>query len=97
MLYRIIVTEKAQGEALDAFLYYEEAQGGLGIRFLESLQKVYELLSQNPQFYSFVHSDREKTLRDVKLDGFPFVILFDVLDDEVIVYSVLNTYKNPEY
>jgi len=96
MAFRLVVTDEAYGEALDAYLYYEEIRTGLGTRFLESLQKRYNQLSQNPQFYSLVYSDKERTLRDVKLEGFPFVILFDIVGSDVIVYSVHNTHKNRE-
>jgi len=96
MAYRAVVTDEAYREALNAYLYYEEIQIGLGTRFLKSLQKRYDQLSQNPQFYSFVYADKEKTLRDIKLEGFPFVILYDVEEYEVVVYSVHNTYKNRE-
>ena len=96
MAYRLVVKDEANIDALEAFLYYEEIRIGLGTRFLESLQKRYNQLSENPQFYSFVYSDLERTLRDVKLEGFPFVILYDIEGDDVIIYSVHNTYKNRE-
>ena len=60
MVYSLVIKEEANSDALEAFLYYEEIQTGLGIRFLESLQKRYDQLSENPQFYRFVYADREK-------------------------------------
>ena len=96
MLYTVTVKQQALDEALEAYLYYEEKQEGLGDRFLNSLRKRYGDLSRNPQYFSFIYADREKTLRDVIVEDFPFVIMYDIVGTEVIVYSVHNTYKKME-
>lgn len=96
MTYVVEIKDEARLDALEAFLYYEEKKDGLGEEFLEVLTKQYEDLSRNPQYYSFVYSDREKTLRDVKPDRFPYVVMFDIDGSKVIVYSVHNTYRNRE-
>ena len=94
MFYTLTVKQEAQDEAIKAYLYYEEIRQGLGDKFLDALMARYQQLAQNPQYFSFVYTDKEKTLRDVVVEGFPFLIMYDIVGTEVIVYSVHNTYRN---
>jgi plasmid stabilization system protein ParE len=95
MSFRVIVTKEAHHDALEAFRYYEEKQSGLGERFLKLLESCYLSLSQHPEHYSFIDEDPLKVLRDVKLDKFPYVVVFEILEAKVVVYAVHNTYKHP--
>jgi hypothetical protein len=72
MIYNIVVTKKAQKEAFQAYLYYEEKQEGLGDRFIDKLEDRYFQLSENPQHYSFIYRDKGRNLRDIKNREFPF-------------------------
>ena len=75
--------------------YHYEAQSiGLGERFLKSVQDAYSKLSEHPQFYSFINGD--KNIRDIKLKRFPFVIIFQIVENTVLVLRVFNTNRNPQ-
>jgi ParE toxin of type II toxin-antitoxin system, parDE len=95
MPFNVIVKEEAHKDALEAYNYYEEKSTGLGERFLEVLQLRYNELSTNPSFYSFINEDPKKVLRDVKLEKFPFVVVYEIIENEVVIYAVHNTYKHP--
>ncbi len=79
MSFELVITRKAHEEALDAYTYYESRSIGLGERFLEALSKRYVDLSLHPSHYSFIDEDPEQILRDVRLEKFPFVIVFEKL------------------
>ena len=93
MAYNLIIKEEADADALEAFLYYQDRQNGLGERFLQSIQDIYTKLETNPQFYSILKTDKKKIFRDIKVSDFPFVIIFEIIDNDVIVYAVHSTYK----
>jgi plasmid stabilization system protein ParE len=95
MSFTVIVKEEAHQDIIDAYNYYEGKSTGLGDKFLDSLQRRYSDLSANPSFYSFINEDTLKVLRDVKLEGFPFVIVYEIIELQVIVYAIHNTYKHP--
>lgn len=95
MLFHVIVTKGAHHDALEAFGYYEEKQPGLGERFLKHLEECYSSLSQHPTHYSYIDEDPLKVFRDVKLEKFPYVVVFEIKETEVVVYAVHNTYKHP--
>lgn len=77
--------------------YYENAKPGLGCRFLSELLNVYNKLSENPQHYSFVSVKRNNKLRDAKIKGFPYLVVFGISGDVVTVFAVFNSYRKPKY
>lgn len=94
MSYQLKVSSTAYKETDDAFAYYEEQSTGLGERFLKSLEDAYSKLSQTPQYYSYIRND--KNIRDIKIKTFPFVIIFQIMENTVLVLRVFNTNRNPE-
>jgi hypothetical protein len=95
MLFNLIIKEEAHVDTIEAYNYYEEKSVGLGERFLQALLKRYNDLAQHPTHYSFINEDETLHLRDVVLEKFPFVIVFEIIEEDVIVYAVHNTYKHP--
>ena len=94
MSFTVIVKQEAHQDTIDAYDYYEEKLSGLGERFLTALQQRYKELAANPTFYSYIDEDPLKVLRDVKLDKFPFVVVYEIVENEVVIYAVHNTYKH---
>ncbi|NCU06272.1 MAG: type II toxin-antitoxin system RelE/ParE family toxin, partial [Chitinophagaceae bacterium] len=92
MLFHVIVTRHAHHDALEAYRYYEEKQQGLGERFLNNLEDCFSALSTHPEHYGYIAEDPLKVLRDVKIEKFPFVVVFEIRDTEVVVYAIHNTY-----
>lgn len=93
MVYEVVVKIEAAHDVLDAYIYYESKLLGLGERFLSSIVLIYEKLAANPQYYSFISADREQGFRDVKVKGFPFVVLFQIIGSDVVVFAVHNTHS----
>ncbi len=94
MRYQLKVSSTAYKEIDDAYAYYEEQSPGLGERFLKSLEESYSKLSQTPQYFSYILND--KNIRDTKIKTFPFVIIFQIVGNSVLVLRVFNTNRNPE-
>jgi len=94
MRYRLKISPTAFQETDDAYAYYEKQSVGLGESFLRSIENTYSKLSQNPQYYSYIQDD--KNIRDIKIKTFPFVIIFQIVENTVLVLRVFNTNRNPE-
>jgi len=94
MPYQLIIREEAHFDAKEAYTYYEEKSPGLGDRFLEELIHRFNDIILHPEYYSFI--DEQKIIRDVKLRHFPYLVVYEIGEDKVIVYSVFNGYKNPD-
>ena len=93
MSFELLIAPIAVSETDDAYDFYENSSNGLGDKFLKSLEGTYKKLSRNPKYYSYV--SKAKDLRDVKLKDFPFVVIFQIVDDRVLVLRVFNTNRNP--
>jgi len=91
MTYKLIITNAALQDEQEAYDYYEGIQVGLGERFLEKVEKRYADLSKHPEFYSY--SDENKIIRDVAVDDFPFLVIYEVSGVNVIVFAIHNTHK----
>jgi plasmid stabilization system protein ParE len=96
MPFLLIIKEEAHRDVAAAYDYYESCQPGLGEQFLEALVSRYADLSQHPQFYSYIAEDPKQVLRDVKLERFPYVVIYEISElDKVIIYAVHSTYRDP--
>jgi hypothetical protein len=95
MSFGVIIKEEALNDIQEAYEYYEFKQLGLGEKFLQKIEQRLLHLSKHPHNYSFINEDYLKILRDVKIEKFPFVIVFEIEDNTVIVYAIHNCYKLP--
>lgn len=93
MQYELLISATAFMEAENAYVYYENQSNGLGDRFLKSLEEAYEKLSRTPQYYTYINTGKD--LRDLKIKDFPFVIIFQIVKDRVLVLRVFNTNRDP--
>ena len=96
MAFQVVIKAEARKDVIEAYHFYETKLTGLGDIFLESFENRCHDLSQNPSFYSLISEDPKAVLRDVKLNRFPFVLVFEIIASEVIVYAVHCTYIDPE-
>ncbi len=94
MPYQLIIRQEAHLDANEAYTFYEEKSPGLGERFLQELIQRYNQIIEHPEYFGFI--DEKKIIRDVKLRHFPYLIVYEIDNDKVIVYSVFNGYKNPD-
>ena len=75
MPYKIIIREEAHVDTQEAFGYYEKIRVGMREEFLIELIKGYDMLAIQPGNYSFINEQKDKILRDVVVNRFPYVIL----------------------
>jgi hypothetical protein len=82
------------GKIQVAYDHFENTRAGLGEEFLSELLKQFDDLASTPHNYGYI--DDQIKIRDVKIDRFPYVVVFEISQDEVIVYAVHNTYRHPK-
>ncbi|WP_010177275.1 type II toxin-antitoxin system RelE/ParE family toxin [Aquimarina agarilytica] len=92
MAFNLIIEQEAQLEIEDAIYWYESKQDGLGEEFLDYIGGYFEtLITGNPDF----EIKRKPVFRELPLKRFPYVIVYEKINNDIIVYSVFNTYQNP--
>ncbi len=91
MAYKLEIRPLAAMEVLEAYDWYELQREGLGSEFLDELEMFYTSVLRNPTSYGFY----DKTVRQGKLNRFPYVVVFEIFDEPVVVYSVFMTKQDP--
>src|ERR1700744_1146386 len=91
-MYPLIIKPEAIEMAKEAYEWYNEQQPGLGDLFLNELESCLDKLESWPLAYSKI----KKNYRQLVLQTFPYVIVFEIIKKEVVVYSVFHTSLNPK-
>lgn len=92
MKYELILKEEANLEIIDSYLYYESKSDGLGDKFLNHLEIHFDRIRKNPKHYQI----KRKPYREAFIKKFPFLIIYEIIEKQVVVYAVFNTHRNPE-
>lgn len=90
MAFQLKLEPRALIEISDAFEYYSKISIRLCKKFNRALNHALNVLEINPFFQI-----KYKTIRSLPLKTFPFIILFSVKDNSVLIYSFFHTSQNP--
>lgn len=92
MDYKLVLKLRAENDLRESIKWHEKQQRGLGVKFLNHIEMYFEKILRDPSNYKIKnHPFREAFVRKIS-----YVIIYEVLDMEVVIYSVFNTYRNPE-
>ncbi|WP_418893379.1 type II toxin-antitoxin system RelE/ParE family toxin [Limibacterium fermenti] len=84
--------DRAENDLSKAVEWYESRQKGLELIFLNKVQEYLESIQQNSLQYPLKRS----LYREVFLRKFPYIIIYEVREGEVGVYSIFHTHRNPD-
>ncbi|PRX48180.1 type II toxin-antitoxin system RelE/ParE family toxin [Salegentibacter salegens] len=91
MDYKIRILPRAKLEINDAFKWYSSRNLKPGKELLKEINLIYDLLLFDP----FLFKKNEQNYREVPLRKFPFLIIYRIFKDEVLIQSVFHTHQNP--
>jgi plasmid stabilization system protein ParE len=89
--YVLFLTSEAEVEIVDAVVWYEEQQTGLGERFEIEIRKSFNRILENPSTKAKIHGEK----RRVKITHFPYGIYYQLIENDVIVLAVVSYLRNP--
>lgn len=92
MGFKIVFEPSVYNEIENAISYYESKQLGLGKEFFNYLEGYFKTLENQKVLFEI---KRKPVFRELPLKRFPFVIIYEILKNQVIIYSVFNTFQNP--
>ena len=92
MAYEIAVKPGARKDMAESYFWYEDQKAGLGEEFLEEIRLKLKSLEINPLVFQIV----KNPFRQAPLKRFPFVIVYEILQREVIIYAVFHTNRSPK-
>ncbi len=90
---KIRILESASQDLIYGFHFYEKQATGLGSYFLDSLSSDIDSL----QLYAGIHPITFHVYYRMLSKRFPFAIYYKLVDDEVLIYAVLDCRRNPAW
>jgi plasmid stabilization system protein ParE len=87
----IVVLPAAALEIKQALEWYEVHSVGLGVRFTDILDQIFEKIAEHPTRYSLVLKD----VRRVKIPIFPYAVYYRCIDETVFVIACFHSRRNP--
>ena len=91
-IYKIEITILAEEEYSSAYNYYEDQQYGLGEKLEKETEYVLDKLKVNP----FLFQRKYKHYREAILKRFPYYIVYEIIDNTVIILSFFHAHRNPK-
>jgi len=91
-MFQLVLKSAATAMMQDAYWWYEEQKEGLGEDFLTELESCFSKLKSHPQYFGKF----KKNFRQVALKRFPYVVVFEIIKIEVVVFAVFHTKRNPK-
>ena len=91
MIFRLEVKPDAREELAIAAIYYESLSEGLGIKFLDAWEVTAAIIQKNPLGFAV----RKRNFRQALLRKFPYLVIFEVLENTVVVYGIIRAMKHP--
>jgi plasmid stabilization system protein ParE len=83
----------AERELNDAALYYEQESEGLGLRFIDEVERYVGLVRDNPEAGPVIRGSVRRRL----LRSFPYAILYSVQVRTIRILAIMNLKRRPLY
>ena len=97
MSWRVVIRPEVEKDVVEASLWYESRQHGLGAEFVEEIIRVWDRLEENP----FLNSRRHltKNIRWRYSERFPYKIVYEVIETEqtVVIAAVLHAARHDRH
>ena len=91
MTRRWMVRPLAQADIDEAVTWYEQQQSGLGSRFLDALDHVFNRVCDTPLQFPAISVDVRRAL----LHTFPYAVYFRETEQAVVILAVLHLRRDP--
>ncbi|MEX1192123.1 MAG: type II toxin-antitoxin system RelE/ParE family toxin [Brumimicrobium sp.] len=90
--YSLSISEAAELDIRDAFLWYEDQKENLGLKFEKHFSKTIQNIRRNPLKIQI----RYNQTRVAFLKKFPYGVHFNVFENEIIIIAVFHTSQSPQ-
>jgi hypothetical protein len=91
MNYILEVKREADLELTSIFSYYDSISNNLGDKFLDSWELAIKKVCKNPLGFEIKH----KKFRQALISKFPYLIIFEIHDNAIVVYAIIHAKKHP--
>ena len=83
---------EAEKELLEAAEWYSQQAVGLDYEFIRCIDEATARIGRTPLMFPIIYRDRRRII----VKRFPYSIIFDVMEDEVLIYAIFHFSRNPK-
>ncbi len=87
----VVLRAAAQAEFDEAFDFYDGRRAGLGIKFVNQVQKTFDRIGANPEIHPPIFAD----IRKAAVSRFPYCIYYRAETARIEVIAVFHTSRDP--
>jgi plasmid stabilization system protein ParE len=91
MIAHVTFTPEADDDVLESHDWYESQESGLGADFLRCVEECLERIRRHPEMYPVAMDEFRRAL----VRRFPYEIFYEILENELVIYSVFNCSQDP--
>lgn len=91
MGFNLEIRVAARIDIQEAINWYEKKQVGLGKTFVSEFRNTLKYIIENPAYFRRLGS----SFREAKIRKFPFLVIYRIDKDKIIIFSVFNTHQKP--
>ena len=89
---------EAEDELREAMLFYEDRQEGLGADFYGRVTETIRSIGEDPGRFPVYEGKRlSREFRRAPVKRFPYIVIYQVREDEALVVAVAHTSRAPGY
>jgi plasmid stabilization system protein ParE len=92
MARRLVVQPQSDLDIQAAAVWYEDQRAGLGVRFLDELDLVFQRIEANPRQFPRLEGEVRRAL----LRHFPYGVYFIGESEAITVLAVLHLHREPD-
>ena len=90
---KINFTTLAQQEYQEAVFYFDDQSPDLADQFIEEIEEAVQLILSFPNAWGKAGDKQRKYI----LKRFPYIILYKLYEDHVIISAIAHQHRNPSY
>lgn len=88
----LIISADAYADLLDAAIWYETQQPGLGDVFTTAAEAIIKQIVRTPEIYAPVKGEVRRAL----VQRFPFSVYFKLESDRVVILAIIHASRHPD-
>ncbi|MGB0880003.1 MAG: type II toxin-antitoxin system RelE/ParE family toxin [Polaribacter sp.] len=92
MGYKLDIWNDAKIEIFKGYTWYEDKRVELGEEFINEVEEALEYIEKYPEHYQIKYRNK---YREAVLKRFPYLIIYEIIENSVVVYSVFPSKDNP--
>ena len=89
---QIRVLPEANAELAEARVWYGLQREGLDVALMQRVDETLSRVTDNPNAFPITY----RRLRRAIVKQFPFAVFFEVATDEIVVFAVFHSRRNPK-